>query len=80
MWERAPYQPTRTIVQAAQALYAQHSVEAISRSDAGAKNLQVTSRRIDEIVEVAKGIPRWKVEGGPPSLLTSWTREGLRGR
>lgn len=55
VWERAPYQPTPTIVQAAQALYAQHSVEAISRSDAGAKNLQVTSRRIDEIVEEAKG-------------------------
>ena len=45
-------------------MYAQHSVEAISRSDAGAKNLQVTSRRIDEIVEEAKGISRWKVEGG----------------
>ena len=54
-WSKAPYQPTPTIVQAAQALYAQHSVEAISRSDAGAKNLQVTSRRIDEIVEEAKG-------------------------
>jgi len=54
-WSNAPYQPTPTIVQAAQALYAQHSVEAISRSDAGAKNLQVTSRRIDEIVEEAKG-------------------------
>jgi hypothetical protein len=50
-WSRAPYHPTPTIVEAARALYGQHSVEAIARFDAGAKNLDVTSQRISEIVE-----------------------------
>jgi hypothetical protein len=53
-WARAPYHPTPTIVEAARALYAQHSVEAISRHDAGAQNLRVTSRRIEELVDRAK--------------------------
>lgn len=53
-WSGAPYHPTPTIVEAARALYAQHSVEAIARYDAGAKNLRVTSRRIEELVDEAK--------------------------
>jgi hypothetical protein len=53
-WEQAPYHPTPTIVEAARALYAQHSVEAIARYDAGAKNLRVTSSRIEELVEDAR--------------------------
>jgi hypothetical protein len=53
-WARAPYYPTPTIVEAARALYAQHSVEAIARYDAGARNLQVTSRRIEELVDEAR--------------------------
>ncbi|MBI5115839.1 DUF2075 domain-containing protein [Candidatus Poribacteria bacterium] len=53
-WSSAPYHPTPTIVEAARALYAQHSVEAIARYDAGAKNLRVTSRRIEELVDEAK--------------------------
>jgi DUF2075 family protein len=53
-WSRAPYHPTPTIVEAARSLYAQHSVEAIARYDAGAKNLHVTSRRIEELVDEAK--------------------------
>ncbi len=50
-WGSAPYQPTPTIIEAARALYARHSVEAISRSDAGAKNLRVTSLAVDDIIE-----------------------------
>jgi hypothetical protein len=53
-WSRASYQPTPTIIEAARALYAQHSVEAIARYDAGAQNLRVTSRRIEELVDEAK--------------------------
>ncbi len=53
-WAGAPYRPTPTIIEAARALYSQHSVEAIARSDAGAKNLAVTSRRIEEIVDEAR--------------------------
>jgi Schlafen group 3, DNA/RNA helicase domain len=54
IWSRAPYHPTPTIVEAARALYAQHSVEAIARFDAGAQNLHITSRRIEELVDEAK--------------------------
>jgi len=53
-WSRASYHPTPTIVEAARALYAQHSVEAIARFDAGAQNLHVTSCRIEELVEEAR--------------------------
>ncbi|MCU0915302.1 MAG: DUF2075 domain-containing protein, partial [Planctomycetes bacterium] len=53
-WPQAPYLPTPTIVEAARALYAQHSVEAIARHDAGAQNLRVTSGRIEQLVDEAK--------------------------
>src|SRR5690606_23255805 len=36
-WENSPYLPTPTIIEAARALYANHSVEAIARSDAEAR-------------------------------------------
>lgn len=53
-WSRAPYYPTPTIVEAARALYSRHSVEEIARSDAGAKNLAVTSRRVEHLADQAK--------------------------
>ena len=53
-WSSAPYQPTPTIIQAAQALYSQHTVQAIARNDAGAQNLHVTSRRVEEVVRQAE--------------------------
>lgn len=53
-WGRSPYRPTPTIIEAAQALYASHSVEAITRNDAGAANLGYTSGRVEEIVEIAR--------------------------
>lgn len=53
-WPRASYRPTPTIVEAARALYAQHSVEAIARFDAGAQNLRLTSCRIEELVDDAR--------------------------
>lgn len=48
------YMPTPTIIEAAVALYTTHSVENITRSDAGAKNLTQTTRKISEIIEQAK--------------------------
>jgi hypothetical protein len=54
VWSRAPYQPTPTIVEAARSLYAQHSVEAIARFDAGAQNLHITSQRIEELADEAQ--------------------------
>jgi hypothetical protein len=53
-WGRAPYQPTPTIIEAARALYSRHTVDAITRNDAGAKNLQVTSGTVEEIIENAR--------------------------
>jgi hypothetical protein len=53
-WARAPYQPTPTIIEAAQALYAHHSVDAIARNDAGARNLGITSKRVEEIIDLAR--------------------------
>jgi hypothetical protein len=53
-WSGAPYHPTPTIIEAARALYAQHSVDAIARYDAGAQNLRVTSSRIEELVDEAR--------------------------
>ena len=53
-WGASPYQPTPTIIEAAQTLYAQHSVDAIARHDAGARNLKVTSQRIEKLVEEAR--------------------------
>lgn len=60
-WARASYHPTPTIVEAARALYAQHSVEAIARFDAGAQNLHVTSRRIEELVDEAQAEGRKRI-------------------
>lgn len=60
-WSTAPYHPTPTIVEAARALYAQHSVDAIARFDAGAKNLHVTSRRIEELVDEARAKGRKRI-------------------
>jgi len=60
-WARASYHPTPTIVEAARALYAQHSVEAIARFDAGAQNLHVTSRRIEELVDEAQANGRKRI-------------------
>jgi hypothetical protein len=53
-WAQAPYHPTPTIIEAARSLYAQHSVEAIQAFDAGKRNLRVTSRRVDELVDDAR--------------------------
>lgn len=53
-WDESPYQPTPTIIEAAQALYSQHSVEAIARHDAGARNLRVTSQRVEDLIDEAR--------------------------
>jgi Uncharacterized conserved protein (DUF2075) len=60
-WSRASYHPTPTIIEAARALYAQHSVEAIARFDAGAQNLHITSRRVEELVDEAQAHGRKRI-------------------
>lgn len=53
-WENSEYLPTPTIVEAAQALYRGHNVHDITRSDAGAENLTVTTDEINRIIEYSK--------------------------
>lgn len=52
-WAVAPYHPTPTIIEAAQALYSRHSVEAIAASEAG-ENLTVTSGQVEKIIDDAR--------------------------
>lgn len=53
-WEQGRYRPTPTIIEAAMALYNNHSVEDISRSDASAINLSQTSDAISTIIRYSK--------------------------
>lgn len=57
-WENSEYLPTPTIVEAAQALYRGHNVHDITRSDAGAENLTVTTDEINRIIEHSKAYGR----------------------
>ncbi|MDA7540087.1 DUF2075 domain-containing protein [Akkermansiaceae bacterium] len=53
-WVNSIYKPTPTIVEAAQALYRDHDVTEISRSDASATNLSETADEISRIIKNAK--------------------------
>ncbi|MEH8017199.1 DUF2075 domain-containing protein [Rheinheimera muenzenbergensis] len=53
-WSISSYKPTPTIVEAAQALYAKHSVIDITRTEAGGENIAVTSSRLFEIIHGAR--------------------------
>ncbi len=53
-WEDGRYSPTPTIIEAAMALYNRHSVEDISRKEAGAINLTQTSNSLSEIIRISK--------------------------
>jgi hypothetical protein len=53
-WENGGYHPTPSIVEAAMALYRGHSVKEISRRDASAKNLKLTTETLQEIIRSTK--------------------------
>ena len=53
-WINSLYMPTPTIIEAAQALYMGHNVDDISRNDASAKNLNQTTKAINEIIDYSK--------------------------
>ncbi len=57
-WVASSYRPTPSIIEAARTLYAQHSVENITRNDAGAENLRVTSRHLEELIREARAKKR----------------------
>jgi hypothetical protein len=54
VWEGSRYCPTPTIIEAATALYGGHSVDDISRNDAGATNLTATSAAVTRLIRDAK--------------------------
>ncbi|MDV5172321.1 DUF2075 domain-containing protein [Photobacterium rosenbergii] len=53
-WSNSGYLPTPTIVEAAQALYANHAVEDIARNEADTQNLGVTSDELLELIHQAR--------------------------
>lgn len=53
-WKNARYAPTPTIIEAAQALYRNHTVDDITKKEAGKENLTATSSAISEIIERCK--------------------------
>jgi DUF2075 family protein len=53
-WLSSSYKPTPTIIEAAQALYANHDVSDIARNDAGAQNLHLTSKALQDIIHKSR--------------------------
>lgn len=53
-WARAPYRPTPTIIEAAQALFAGHSVQAIASHEAGSRDLAATTGRVEAVIDQAR--------------------------
>lgn len=54
LWADSGYLPTPTIIEAAQALYAQHKVEDIARSEADTQNLGQTSQQLLQLIHDAR--------------------------
>ena len=74
-FERGRYQPTPTIIEAARALYANHNVEDITRQDAGARNLAITSARVNEIIAESKRLSQKSIVfvTGVPAPAKRWS-------
>ena len=53
-WEGSAYKPTPTIIEAARALYASHTVDEITRHEGGARNLTETAAAVSEIIDRSK--------------------------
>lgn len=53
-WAEASYRPTPTIIEAAQALFAGHSVQAIACHEAGSRDLAATTGRVEAVIELAR--------------------------
>lgn len=53
-WERGRYSPTPTIIEAARALYNEHSVADITRRDASAENLTITTTTISDVIRTSR--------------------------
>jgi hypothetical protein len=53
-WIEGRYRPTPTIIEAAQALYRNHRVEDITRSEAGAENISQTADYVSAVIDESK--------------------------
>jgi DUF2075 family protein len=53
-WANGRYKPTPTIIEAAQALYRNQSVDDITRNEAGAENLSATAAYVSSVIDSAK--------------------------
>jgi hypothetical protein len=53
-WSASGYKPTPTIIEAAQALYAQHKVEDIAKNEADTQNLGQTSQQLVQLIHDAR--------------------------
>ena len=53
-WEATPYSPTPTIIEAARALYSNHDVSDITKSEGSAADIKATSDRLLSIISYAK--------------------------
>lgn len=53
-WQASGYLPTPTIIEAAQALYAEHHVEDIARSEADSQNIGQTSQQLLALINDAR--------------------------
>ena len=53
-WESSPYKPTPTIIEAALALYANHDVSDITRSEGSAANIKSTADKLIELMTYAR--------------------------
>lgn len=53
-WSASRFYPTPTIIEAAQALYNGHNVQEISRSEAGAINLSITTQYVNQVIDHCK--------------------------
>lgn len=54
-WAEGRYKPTPTIIEAARHLYANHSVAEIVRTEADARSLSDTARRVEALIQRAQG-------------------------
>ncbi len=53
-WAQSIYRPTPTIIEAAQRLFSENTVESITQHDAGKINLAITSKEVETLIEKAK--------------------------
>lgn len=57
-WLQSPYHPTPTIIEAARALYAGHTIRELSQSEASSEHLRRTQEAVEDVVRQARAQQR----------------------